>query len=382
MVEKIRLGILGATGRVGRTAMDLVARHLEGKFEITYVAASSRSAGQKYIDAIRDKEVVGLVPETAKELIVFDSNNPESAVGKCDLILSAIEISSEGKDGKKLSSEEKNERIRALENHYASLDLAVVSCNAAHRWTRDVPIIIPEINYKHLEMIETQRTLRGWKNGSLIVKPNCSEQSFMLPVYALSRAGYSVSDMIVVTQQGLSGAGDGGDPVVSENGSRKPYISGEEEKTRREPLKILGKYVSGVICDSTYPRISSICTRDNVANGHSANIFLKFLDKVPSLDEIVDIWNGFQPDYSRAGLRLAPEKPIIYRNEPDRPRPDADLMTGKGMTVTMGRLDKSFSPLFDIQCVGFSHNMIRGAAGGALYGAELLCVSPYFKKKG
>jgi len=373
MTYKFRIGITGATGRVGRTAIGLIDRYLREKFVVTYLGASPRSAGKKYGEVVADRWS-GELPSDVANLVVEDANVIDTVQGKCDLMLSAIEI-----EDKNLSKEQKEERIRDLEDNYAVHGIPVVSNNSAHRWTPFVPMIIPEINPEHLDAIRDQQEEMHWNKGFIVVKPNCSIQSFMMPVHALMRKGYDVTDMAVVTQQALSGAGDSGPAAVKLIDNRYPNISGEEEKTYKEPLKIFGTVTEHGIIQATYPRIGSICTRDSVIDGHSANVMLRFGRKKPSLDQVIECWNSFKAPYSTEGLCMAPEKPLVYRSELGRPTPELDRDTYKGMAVTVGGLKKCNLPFFDIQFTGLSHNMIRGAVGCGLLTAELLLAKEYIQ---
>jgi aspartate-semialdehyde dehydrogenase len=359
-MQKISVGILGATGMVGQNYIALLEGH--PWFEVTYVAASPRSAGQKYRDAVKGRwHLASDMPERLGDLVVGDANDVAAAVGKCAFVFSALEM---GKD-----------EIRALENAYAAADIPVVSNASAHRGTINVPMLITEINPQHLDVIPAQRAANGWKKGFVVVKPNCSIQSYMIPIYALQRAGFPISRMIVSTMQAVSGAGYPGVPSLDMIDNIVPYIGGEEEKSESEPSKIFGRVEGGVIVNDTSIKISAHCNRVPVSDGHTACVSLEFAQKKPSIDEIVAVWESFRSVPQELGLPSAPERPIIYRREDARPQPKKDRDAGHGMAVSVGRLRSC--PVFDIRFVGLSHNTNRGAAGGGILNAELLKARGY-----
>jgi aspartate-semialdehyde dehydrogenase len=359
-MQKISVGILGATGMVGQNYISLLEGH--PWFEVTYVAASPRSAGQKYRDAVKGRwHVAADMPERLASLVVGDANDVASAVGKCAFVFSALEM---GKD-----------EIRSLENAYAAADIPVVSNASAHRTTLNVPMLITEINPQHVDVIPAQRAANGWKKGFVAVKPNCSIQSYMMPIYALQRAGFPISRMIVSTMQAVSGAGYPGVPSLDMIDNVVPYIGGEEEKSESEPSKILGRVEGGVIVNDTSIKISAHCNRVPVSDGHTACVSLEFAQKKPSIDEIIAVWESFRSVPQELGLPSAPERPIIYRREDARPQPKKDRDAGHGMAVSVGRLRPC--PVFDIRFVGLSHNTNRGAAGGGILNAELLKARGY-----
>jgi aspartate-semialdehyde dehydrogenase len=360
MSAKIPVGILGATGMVGQQYIQLLHNH--PWFEITYVAASPASSGKRYEDA-----VVGRwhgdsdIPECVRKLVVADASEVENASRKCRCVFSAVEM-------------EKN-AVAALEESYAQHNMAVVSNNSAHRWTSDVPMVIPEINSDHLSCITLQRKNRGWKKGFLIVKSNCSIQSYMTPLYALIKAGYMVDRMFVTTLQALSGAGYPGPSAFDMIDNIIPFIGGEEEKSEKEPLKILGTISDRGIVNAAYPVISAQCNRVPVLHGHTACVSIGFKGNKPTIKEIESIWSNFRSEPQELGLPLAPLQPIILRNENNRPQPRIDRQNEKSMGVTVGRLRDC--PLLDIRFVGLHHNTIRGAAGGCVLMAELLHAKGY-----
>jgi len=356
MSNKIPVGILGATGAVGQNYINLLRDH--PWFEVAFVAASPRSAGKVYKDVVASKWLLGAnIPEKVANLVIEDANDPSKAVGKCRFVFSALELDSK-------------DEIKALENAYAGLGIPVVSNASAHRWTDDVPMLVPEINASHLEVIASQRKAHGWDKGFVVVKPNCSIQSYMIPVYALMKAGYEVRRMFVSTMQAVSGAGYPGVPSLDIIDNVVPYIGGEEEKTEKEPCKIFGEVDGGKIVAFDGLKVSAHCNRVPVIDGHTACVSLEFGDKKPSLEEIERIWSAFRGIPQELDLPFAPKNPIIVRHEPNRPQPRRDRDEDKGMAVSVGRLREC--PLFDIRFVGLSHNTVRGAAGGGILNAELL----------
>jgi aspartate-semialdehyde dehydrogenase len=362
MDKKIKVGVLGATGMVGQIYLRLLVRH--PWFEVVYLAASPNSAGKKYADAVAGRWHMNEdMPEDYRNIVVEDASNVSKAVGKCGLIFSAVEMDKKA--------------ILALEEEYAGRGFAVVSNNSAHRATEDVPVMIPEINHRHLDIIPQQRQHRGWKQGLLVVKPNCSIQSYMLPIYALINAGYPIESMIVATLQAVSGAGYPGPASIDLIDNVMPTLAGEEDKSEVEPAKILGRVAGGKIVSDASIKISAHCNRVAVSDGHVACVSLKFVGKKPGLDEIKSIWRNFTSLPQELKLPSAPLPPIIYRDEPDRPQPSKDRDAGNGMAVTVGRLRPC--NVLDIRFVGLHHNTVRGAAGGAILTAELLVAKGFVK---
>lgn len=364
MEEKIKVGVLGATGMVGQRYIKLLENH--PWFEVTYVAASPRSAGKLYKDAVAERWLIGSdIPEKVAELTVQDANDEKLALGKCKFVFSALEM---GKD-----------EIKALEAAYAAEGIPVVSNASANRWTDDVPMLVPEINWKHLDIIDEQKKHHGWDKGFIAVKPNCSLQTYMMPIYALEQAGWPVKRMVVTTLQATSGAGYPGVPSFDMIDNIVPYIGGEEEKTEKECLKILGKVSGGRIENAAGPLVSSTCTRVPVIDGHTACVSLEFdlpEDKKPSLEEIEKTWISFSSLPQELNLPSAPEHPIVVRHEVNRPQPRRDRETEKGMACVIGRLREC--PVFDIKFVALSHNTKRGAALGGILNAELLKAKGFF----
>jgi aspartate-semialdehyde dehydrogenase len=359
-MEKISVGVIGATGMVGQNFIRLLHNH--PWFQVTYVAASPRSAGKTYTEAVAGRWLMdGEIPDDVKNLVVGDARNVESAEAHCALIFSAINLDKQA--------------VRDLEDQYAGNDIPVVSNNSAHRWTPDVPMLIPEVNPGHVEIIPLQRKNRGWNKGFIAVKPNCSLQSYMTPVYALMAAGYPVDSMIITTLQAVSGAGYPGPGSIDMIDNIIPLIKGEEEKSEREPLKILGRIEDGKIVNDDSLKISAHCNRVAVIDGHTACVSVKFKANTPSIKEILNIWNAFQAEPQELNLPSAPERPIIYQEAPDRPQPRKDRNADKAMAVTVGRLREC--PVFDYRFVALSHNTVRGAAGGGILSAELIKAKGY-----
>ncbi|HAH62975.1 MAG TPA: aspartate-semialdehyde dehydrogenase, partial [Treponema sp.] len=270
--------------------------------------------------------------------------------------------------------------IKALESAYAAEGIPVVSNASANRWTEDVPMLVPEINYGHLDVLKAQQKQHGWNKGFIVVKPNCSLQTYMMPIFALHNAGYPVRRMIVTTLQATSGAGYPGVPSFDMIDNIVPFIGGEEEKTEKECLKILGKVQDGRIVNAGGPVVSATCTRVPVVDGHTACVSLEFdlpQDKKPSLAEIERVWTSFRSVPQELNLPSAPEHPIVVRHEENRPQPRRDRDTEKGMACVIGRLRPC--SVFDVKFVALSHNTKRGAALGGILNAELLKAKGFFE---
>ncbi|MFW9867700.1 MAG: aspartate-semialdehyde dehydrogenase [Candidatus Thorarchaeota archaeon] len=362
-MKKFRVGILGATGTVGQNYIKLLQGH--PWFEILDVAASPRSAGKSYGDAVRAKWQMSIsIPDDVKELIVRDVQDFQTIPPNLDFVFSAITMPTK-------------EQIKDLEIKYAKRGLPVISNNSAHRWTPDIPMIIGEINHKHADIIPIQQKNKGFTKGFIIVKPNCSVQSFLTPIYALEKEGYKVEKLIITTLQAVSGAGYPGVPSLDIVDNIVPYVPSEEEKTEKEPMKILGKVGEHEIEDDTSIQISATCTRVPVSDGHTASVNVKFKEKIPTKTEIIKIWTSFKSVPQELDLPFAPKKPIIYLEDIDRPQPKKDRDNDKGMAVTIGRLRED--TVFDYKFVSLSHNTVRGAAGGAILNAELLVHKGFIK---
>ena len=359
-MNRIKVGVLGATGMVGQNYIHLLDNH--PWFEVSYVAASPNSANKRYEDAVTGRWHMSTpIPDRIRDLVVGDANQISQAQGKCSLVFSAVEMVKTA--------------IAALELDYAANGFAVVSNNSAHRLTSDVPMVIPEVNPHHLDIIPIQQEKRGWDKGLIAVKSNCSIQSYMTPVYALIQAGYEVRRMIISTLQAVSGAGYPGPSSLDMIDNIVPFINGEEEKSELEPLKVLGRIEDGVFVSDTSMKISAHCNRVPVTHGHTACVSLEFGDTKPDLNKILNIWRGFHAVPQELGLPFAPMNPIIYREEADRPQPRKDRDLDKAMAVTVGRLREC--NVFDIRFIGLHHNTVRGAAGGAILTAELLKAKGY-----
>ncbi|PIR83640.1 aspartate-semialdehyde dehydrogenase [Candidatus Kaiserbacteria bacterium CG10_big_fil_rev_8_21_14_0_10_51_14] len=355
METKIPVGILGATGMVGQQYIRLLADH--PWFRVVYVAASPQSAGKKYKDALKSGWLVaGELSEDVANLIVHDVADVAKAAGECQLVFSAFEMPDK-------------EAIKAAEDSYAAAGIPVFSNASAHRHTSDVPMLIAEINPDHLNIIPEQQKARGWKKGFIVVKPNCSLQSYLTPLYALMQAGYEIDKVAVTTMQAVSGAGYPGVASLDVIDNVIPFIGGEEEKTEEEPLKILGDIQAGKFVPFAGMTISAQCNRVPVSDGHLACVNISFKGKKPSIEEIKEIWAKFRGEPQKLDLPFAPKQPIIYRDEPNRPQPKKDRDADKGMAVSVGRLRPC--PVFDYKFVALSHNTVRGAAGGGILNAEL-----------
>ncbi len=361
--EKIPGGILGATGMVGQRYIQLLEHH--PWFEVTCVAASPRSAGKTYADAVTGRWVMDTpMPSTVAGLTVYDASDIASISKQCRFVFSCLELDTK-------------EEIQELEKNFAAVGLSVVSNASAHRWTLDVPMLIPEVNAHHLSIIPAQQKHYGWNKGFIVTKPNCSLQSYITPLFALMQAGYSISKVVVTTLQAVSGAGYPGVASIDIVDNVVPFIKGEEEKTEQEPMKILGSIENEKFVPRSDMAISAQCTRVPVIDGHTACVSVQFGEKKPTLDEIRKIWHEFRGRPQELELPSAPVQPIIYRDEDNRPQPRRDRNSEKGMAVTVGCLRKC--SVFDYKFVGLSHNTIRGAAGGGILNAELLVAEGYIQ---
>jgi aspartate-semialdehyde dehydrogenase len=362
-MKKIKVGILGATGMVGQNYIKLLENH--PWFVVSYLAASANSAGVKYIEAVKGRwQMTTAIPEKVKNLIVYDVLEIEKAKNKCDFVFSAFEISD-----KKV--------VKEIEEKYAEAGIPVVSNASANRWSYDVPMLIPEINDYHTDIIKAQRKNHGWDKGFIAVKPNCSLQSYLTPIYALEKAGYPIKKIFITTLQAISGAGYPGVASLDIVDNIVPFIGGEEEKTEKEPLKILGEIKDNKFTERKDLKISATCTRVPVSDGHTACVSIEFKNKKPTKEEIIKIWREFKSIPQEMKLPFAPESPIIYTEEENRPQPKKDRGSDKGMAVTVGRLRDC--NILDYKFVALSHNTIRGAAGGGILNAELLVKKGYIK---
>jgi len=359
---KLRAGIIGATGMVGQRFITLLADH--PMFEITVLAASARSAGKTYEEALGGRWKLDIpMPEKVAKMVVLDATNDIDKVCEmCDFTFCAVDM--------------KKDEIRALEEAYAKKETPVVSNNSAHRWTEDVPMVVPEINPEHLEVIEAQKKRLGTKNGFIAVKPNCSIQSYVPMLTPLLK--YGIDEVIVTTYQAISGAGKTFNEWPEMIDNLIPYIGGEEEKSEQEPLRLWGKVEGGKIVKRDDIKISAQCYRVPVTNGHTAAVFVRFKNK-PTKEQILEDWKNFKGEAQDLKLPNAPEQFITYFEEDNRPQIKDERNIYNGMGITAGRLRED--TIFDYKFVGMSHNTLRGAAGGAVLIAELLAAKGYIVEK-
>lgn len=361
--DKLKVGIIGATGMVGQRFITLLADH--PWFEIAALAASSRSAGKRYSDAVggRWKLDDAPMPDCVKDMEVMDAADVEKVASKVDFVFSAVNMP--------------KDEIRALEEKYAKSETPVVSNNSAHRWTPDVPMVVPEINPEHFGVIESQRKRLGTKRGFIAVKPNCSIQSYTPALAAWMPFG--PKEVVVSTYQAISGAGKTFREWPEMLGNVIPYISGEEAKSENEPMKVFGRVEGGKIANYSGPmKITSQCIRVPVLNGHTASVFLNF-EENPTKDELVQALRDYSGMPQKLRLPHAPEHFIQYLEDDDRPQVLKDVGYEGGMGISIGRLRED--SVFDWKFVGLSHNTLRGAAGGAVETAELLKALGYIESK-
>ena len=359
-MEKLKVGIIGATGMVGQRFIMLLNDH--PYFEINAIVASPRSAGQKYGKAVLGRwKMNEACPERILNMDVISSEDIDTVKGLCDFVFCAVSMT--------------KEETKALEERYAKAEIPVVSNNSANRWTPDVPMVIPEINDAHLEVIEAQKKRLGTKRGFIAVKPNCSIQSYVPLLTPLMKFG--IKEVVATTYQAISGAGKTFNEWPEMVDNLIPFIGGEEEKSEKEPLRVWGKVEDGVIVPATSPVITTQCLRVPVTDGHTAAVFVKFENK-PTKEEILEAWQTYQGKPQTLGLPSAPEQFITYFEEDNRPQARLDRDIYGGMGITAGRLRED--SLYDYKFVGLSHNTLRGAAGGAVLIAELLYREGYFNK--
>ncbi len=363
--KKIRVGILGATGMVGQQYIRLLQAH--PWFEVTYLAASARSAGKSYAEATAGRWLMNdALAAHVGALDVYEVTDVAKAAERCDMVFSCFEIPDK-------------EEIKRLEDAHAAAGLPVVSNASAHRWTEDVPMLIPEINADHLALIDAQRAARGYDRGFVLTKPNCSLQSYMAPLYALRNAGHLVNKLMVTTLQAVSGGGYPGVPSLDMIDNIVPHIGGEEDKSEREPLKILGHIQGSAIEPAKNLSISATCTRVPVIDGHTASVSIGFAGEPPSIQDIERILAEFVAEPQSLALPSAPVHPIHITQEDNRPQPRKDRDADKGMAVTVGRL-RACSVL-DYKFVALSHNTMRGAAGGGVLNAEFLVAKGFIQRR-
>ena len=358
-MKKYNVGIIGATGMVGQRFALILKDH--PWFTVTALAASSRSAGKTYKEAVGNRwKLSEPMPEKFADMTIFDAENDIKKIGElCDFVFCAVDM--------------EKSAIRALEEKYAKAEIPVMSNNSAHRGTADVPMIIPEINADHARVIEAQKKRLGTSRGFISVKSNCSLQSYVPALYPLDKE-YGVKEVLVCTYQAISGAGKTFDTWPEMNDNVIPYIGGEEEKSEQEPLKIWGKVENGVIVPATSPKFTAQCIRVPVSDGHLAAVFVRF-EKKPTKEAILNIWKSFKGIPQEAELPMAPKQFITYFDEDNMPQTKLARDLDKGMTVCCGRLREDTQ--YDYKFVCVSHNTLRGAAGGAVLMAELLCSQGY-----
>ena len=361
-MKKYKVGIIGGTGMVGQRFVTLMENH--PWFQLTAIAASPRSAGKTYEEAVANRWAMqSPIPEEAKALVVLDAQDDvEKMASLVDFVFCAVDM--------------KKDEIRALEETYAKAECPVVSNNSAHRWTEDVPMVVPEMNPEHLEVIAAQRARLGTKRGFIAVKSNCSIQSYAPALHPLME--YGVEKVLVCTYQAISGAGKTFERWPEMVDNLIPYIGGEEEKSEQEPLKVWGKVEDGKIVKAASPAITAQCLRVPVSDGHTAAVFVSFTNK-PSMEEIKAKWAAFRGRAQELELPSAPKQFLHYFEEPDRPQAKLDRELEGGMAVSLGRLRPDSQ--YDYKFVGLAHNTLRGAAGGAVLLAELLCAEGYITRK-
>ena len=363
-MEKYKVGIIGATGMVGQRFVTLTHNH--PWFQLTAIAASPRSAGKRYEEAVADRWAMDApIPDEVKDMVLLSAQDDVARIASMvDFVFSAVDM--------------KKEEIRALEEAYAQHECPVVSNNSAHRWTPDVPMVSPEVNPEHLSAIEAQRRRLGTRRGFIAVKSNCSLQSYVPALHPLREFG--LNDVLVCTYQAISGAGKTFERWPEMVDNVIPYIGGEEEKSEQEPLKIWGKVEDGKIVKAAGPDITAQCFRVACLDGHMAAVFVKFQEgKTPSMEQIKEDWANFKGRPQELELPSAPKQFLHYFEEPDRPQTRLDRDLEGGMAVSLGRLRPDSQ--YDYKFVGLSHNTLRGAAGGAVLLAELLCAEGYIQPK-
>ena len=361
MEEKLKVGILGGTGMVGQRFISLLENH--PWFEVTTIAASPRSAGKTYAEAVGSRwKMTTPMPDSIRNIVVMNVNEVDAVAAEVDFVFSAVDMS--------------KDEIKKIEEDYAKTETPVVSNNSAHRWTPDVPMVIPEINPQHMEVIEFQKKRLQTVRGFVAVKPNCSIQSYA-PVLTAWKE-FEPYEAVATTYQAISGAGKNFQdwPEMVEN--IIPYIGGEEEKSEKEPLRIWGEIKNGVIEPASEPRITCQCIRVPVLNGHTAAVFVKFR-KQPTREQLIDCLRNFRGVPQELELPSAPTQFIQYLEEDNRPQVSLDVDYENGMGISVGRLRED--TIYDFKFVGLSHNTVRGAAGGAVLCAELLKAQGLISRK-
>ena len=360
-MQKYRVGIIGATGMVGQRFITLLADH--PWFEIHALAASARSAGMTYEEAVGSRWAMKTpIPEKVAKMVVMDASDVKNVSDLCDFVFCAVNM--------------KKDEIKALEEAYAKTETPVISNNSANRSMADVPMLIPEINPEHAHAIERQRERLGTKVGFIAVKPNCSIQSYVPALTPLYSCG--IESVMVSTYQAISGAGKTFETMPEIIDNVIPFISGEEEKSEQEPLKIWGKLENGLIVNAASPKISAHCVRVPVSDGHLATVFVKFKNK-PTKEQMLAAWATFKGEPQKLELPSAPKQFLQYMTEENRPQTKLDRDFEHGMGICIGRLRDD--PIFDYRFVCISHNTLRGAAGGGVESAELLCAQGWIPYK-
>ena len=357
MEKKLKVGILGATGMVGQRFIALLENH--PWFQVVTVAASPRSAGRTYEEAVGDRwKMTTPMPEAVKKLVVMNVNEVEKVAAGVDFVFSAVDMT--------------KDEIKAIEEAYAKTETPVVSNNSAHRWTPDVPMVVPEINPEHFDVIPFQKKRLGTERGFIAVKPNCSIQSYA-PVLTAWKE-FEPYEVVATTYQAISGAGKTFKDWPEIEGNISPYIGGEEEKSEQEPLRLWGTIEDGVIVKAQSPVITCQCVRVPVLNGHTAAVFVKFRKKVTK-EQLIEKLREFKGVPQELKLPSAPAQFIQYLEEDNRPQVTADVDFERGMGISVGRLRED--AVYDYKFIGLSHNTVRGAAGGAVLCAELLTARGY-----
>lgn len=358
-MKKYKVGIIGATGMVGQRFASLLENH--PWFEPVLVAASPRSAGKTYEEAVGKRWCMPTpMPEKMKNFIVMNADaDVEKIASMVDFVFCAVDM--------------KKDEIKALEERYAKAECPVVSNNSAHRFTPDVPMVVPELNAAHTAVIESQRKRLGTKRGFIAVKSNCSLQSYVPALYPLDEK-FGIDKVLVSTYQAISGAGKTFERWPEMIDNVIPYIGGEEEKSEKEPLKIWGKLENGEIVPAASPKFTAQCIRVPVSDGHLASVFVDFKKK-PSKEEILEIWKNYSGEPQKLGLPHAPKQFLHYYTEDDMPQTKLCRDLEGGMAISVGRLREDTQ--YDYKFVCVSHNTLRGAAGGAVLLAELLCAKGY-----
>ena len=358
-MKTYNVGIIGCTGMVGQRFALLLANH--PWFKVTALAASGRSAGKTYEEALGSRwAMTSPVPENLKSMVVYDAGvDVDKIAATVDFVFCAVDMP--------------KDEIRALEERYAKSECPVVSNNSAHRWTPDVPMVIPEVNPDHIEVIKDQRSRLGTKRGFIAVKSNCSIQGYV-PVLTALNAEYGLTKALACTYQAISGAGKTFERWPEMVDNVIPYIGGEEEKSEREPLKIWGTHKDGVIVPAEEPSITAQCIRVPVTDGHMAAVFASFEKKV-DLENAKKLIKEYKGRPQELGLPSAPKQYMYYFEENDRPQTKSERDLEKGMAVSVGRLREDAQ--YDLKFICLAHNTLRGAAGGAVLLAELLCAEGY-----